>query len=125
MIRGMNTEELASGLGMLREIFGGNVESARRKGLVDGDIDTTDPGSIHAHVRHEIPARVGHCDIHRLADFGRFFFRRCNYFARCLQIDHCVLFSMSHEITNGSAASSGVISKPCRESMPLDTARAF
>jgi hypothetical protein len=43
----LSHEWLAPRLGMLSEIFGHDFESVRCEGLVDGNINTTDPGAVH------------------------------------------------------------------------------
>jgi hypothetical protein len=84
----MNTEELPPRLGVVSEIFGRDIEGARRESLVDGNIYTPDPGPVHTNMRDQIPAPVHHGDIHRLLDFLRLLLRRGNDPTRCFQIDH-------------------------------------
>src|SRR5271165_6006490 len=74
VVRGVDTEELAAGLRVRREVFGGDIEGARGVGLLDRDVDRTDPRAVHAHVGDEIAARVSDGDVHGLADLGGFFF---------------------------------------------------
>src|SRR5579863_7867554 len=84
----MNAEKLPPRLRVASEIFGCDIEGTRRKSLIDGNIYTADPSPVHSYMRDQVPARVDNCDIHRLPDFPRLFFCRCNYSARRLQIDH-------------------------------------
>src|SRR5262249_26031965 len=63
--------KLAAGLRMFRQVFSGYVESSRCKGLIDGNINTADPGAIHSHVRDQVPAGVGDRNVHRLSNLHR------------------------------------------------------
>jgi hypothetical protein len=75
----MNTEKLAAGLRMGRKILGGDIESARGVRLLLRNIDTSDPGPVHAHVGYDIPAPIGNGDVHRLADFAGLFLGCCDH----------------------------------------------
>src|ERR1700677_494754 len=48
VVGGVDAEELAAGLRVRREIFGGDVEGAGGPGLLLGDVDGADPGVGHA-----------------------------------------------------------------------------
>ena len=50
----MYAEELSARLGVLGEVLGRNIERAGRKRLVDRDIDTTDPCTIHSYMGHQV-----------------------------------------------------------------------
>src|SRR5580698_1318779 len=70
------------------QILGRDVERARRVCFLLGNIDTSDPGSVHADVRHYVTAFIGHRNIHGLSDFRSLLFRR-GYYASCIcQTNH-------------------------------------
>src|SRR5260370_2448126 len=54
MVRGVDTEKLAAGLRVRGEIFGRNVEGARRKCFIDGNIDAAEPCAIPAHLSNKV-----------------------------------------------------------------------
>jgi hypothetical protein len=74
----VNPEKLSAGLGMRSQILRGNVKGARRVGLLHGNIDAPDPRAVHAHVRDDVAAFIRNRDVHRLANFLRFLFRRAD-----------------------------------------------
>ena len=45
-------------------------------------VTVTGPGVVHAHVRYEVAALVGHCDVHRLANLFCFLLCGRNHAAR-------------------------------------------
>jgi hypothetical protein len=59
---------------MWRQVFGGNIEGTRGKGLFDGNIDAADPGPVHAHVSHQISSGIDYRNVHGLAYFRGLFF---------------------------------------------------
>src|SRR5579863_3849016 len=101
MIRGVNPEELAPGLRMLRQILRRNVKSTRSESLVHRNIDAADPRTIHPNVSHQISARIHDGNVHRLPNLGRFLLGCGNHFTRGFQINHVSDFLLSHEITKG------------------------
>src|SRR5258707_11112342 len=82
----MDAEELASRLGMLCQLLRFDLESPRRVGLLHGDIDAANPGIVHANVRYDVSAIVGHRDIHGLAKFLRLLLRRADDTAGIFQV---------------------------------------
>src|SRR5229473_8588344 len=54
VVRGVDTKELGAWLRMSAEVFRRNVECARGKGFVDGNINAAEPCAIHANVSHEV-----------------------------------------------------------------------
>src|ERR1700687_3398365 len=48
----MNAEELSARLRMCGQVLGRNIECPRGVGLLHGNIDAADPGTVHAHMRH-------------------------------------------------------------------------
>jgi hypothetical protein len=74
VVGGVDAEELAAGLRVWCEVFGGDVKGAGGPCLLDGDVDGADPCIVHADVRDEVSAGVGYGDVHGLADFSGFFF---------------------------------------------------
>src|SRR5258705_10550723 len=84
----MDAEELASRLGMLCQLLRFDLESPRRVGLLHGDIDAANPGIVHANVRYDVSAIVGHRDIHGLAKFLRLLLRRAVDSAGILHFYH-------------------------------------
>src|SRR6476660_6151627 len=63
---------------MLCQIYGFDIECARRVSLLHRDIDADDPGVIHANVGDYVSALVSHRDIHWLANFPGEEDRACN-----------------------------------------------
>jgi hypothetical protein len=92
-VRSVDSEELAAGLGVFRQIFRCNVECSRGKGLVDGDIDAAKPGAIHADMSHQIASRVGYGNVHGLTDLSRFFFGGGNHPSCITESYHTILLS--------------------------------
>jgi hypothetical protein len=88
VIRNMNAEELVSGLAVLGQIFGRDIERARGPRLVDRDIDAPDPRLIHANVRDKIAAGIDYGDVHGLADFFGLFLGGRNDSACVLKGNH-------------------------------------
>ncbi len=80
----MNAEELASRLRMLCQIYGFNIECARRVSLLHGDINAANPGVVHANVGDYISAFISHRDIHGLANFQGFLLRRADHAPRII-----------------------------------------
>jgi len=74
IVGGVDSEKLIARLAVRREIFCRDIERPRRICLLLGNIDTANPRTVHAYVRNEISAFVGHRNIHRLADFSRLLF---------------------------------------------------
>src|SRR6266513_3518826 len=72
VVRGMDSEELSTGLRVRGQVLGRDVERSRSVGLLLRDIDTAQPGPVHANMRHDVAAFVRHGDVHRLADLLRF-----------------------------------------------------
>jgi hypothetical protein len=54
MVRSMDAEELVARLAVLGEFLRRDVKGARGEGLVDGNIDRSNPRAIHANVRNEV-----------------------------------------------------------------------
>jgi len=48
--------------------FGGDVESSRRVGLFNRDVDAPDPRVVHPDVRDEVATGVGDGNVHGLTD---------------------------------------------------------
>jgi len=68
VVRGVNAEERASRLTVFGKVSRAHVERTGCEGLVDGNVDCTDPGAIHPGVRDETSAGIDHGDVHGLAD---------------------------------------------------------
>src|SRR5450755_4432869 len=88
IIGGVNAEELSAGLRMYSEVFGRDVEGARRVGLLLRNIDAADPSPVHAHMGHDVAALVSHCDVHGLSNFLRLLLGGRNHATRIFQF-HC------------------------------------
>jgi hypothetical protein len=88
----MDSKELATGLGVLRQIFGGHVESARCVRFVDRNIDAADVGAVHPHVGDEVCAFVHNGNVHGLSDFRGLFLRGRDYPPSVVEGDHRVYF---------------------------------
>src|SRR5207253_2679074 len=88
VVRGMDPEELATGLRDLGQIFRGDVEGPRGKGLFDGNINAAHPGVVHAHVSDQIAAGIRHGDVHRTFDLLRL--------ALCGRYDFSRIFKRNH-----------------------------
>jgi hypothetical protein len=71
VVGSMDPVELLVRLGVLGQVLGGKVESACGEGLVNGDVDAAQPGSIHPHVGDEVSAGIDDGDVHGLADLRR------------------------------------------------------
>lgn len=50
MVRVLDAVELLAGLSIFGQVLGSDVEGARRKGLVDRDVDAAHPRVVHANV---------------------------------------------------------------------------
>jgi hypothetical protein len=70
------------------QVLGRDVECARGVGFLLGNIDTADPCSVHADVRHQVAAFVGHRNVHGLSDFRSLLFRRGDYASCICQTNH-------------------------------------
>src|SRR5690348_253316 len=73
---------------MGREILGRDVEGTRGEGFVDGDINTADPGAIHADMRHQVATAVGDGNVHRLTNFSGLLLGRGNHASGIVECDH-------------------------------------
>src|SRR5438876_11954300 len=65
----MNPEKLSTGLGMCCQVLRGNIEGTGGKGLVDGNINTADPSSVHPGVSNQVPSFIDHGYVPRLTNF--------------------------------------------------------
>ena len=91
-IGGVDSKELATGLGVLRQVLGCDVERARRVRFVDRNIYAADPGTVHPHVCDEVCAFVHNSNVHGLSDFRGLFLRGRNYPSSVVEGDHRVYF---------------------------------
>jgi hypothetical protein len=64
----VNAEEGFTGLAEWGEVFGRHVERPRRVGLTLGDVDASEPRSVHSLERDEVVSFVYDRDVHRNAD---------------------------------------------------------
>jgi len=64
---------------MGRQIFGGNIKSARRIRLFLRDIDTADPRAVHPDMRDDISTSIRDGDVHRLSNLLCLLLSSCNY----------------------------------------------
>ena len=87
----MDAKKLSASLAVGGEVFRADIERPRRVGLLDGDIDASQPRAVHANMGDQVATRIGDSDVHGLADFLGFLFCRCNNSARIFQMNH--LFS--------------------------------
>jgi hypothetical protein len=88
IIGGVNAKKLPAALGLCCQILRGNVESSCRKGFLNRDINTTDPGFIHTDMSNQVPSRIGHRYIHRLTNFLSLFLGSINNSSCILKRDH-------------------------------------
>jgi hypothetical protein len=88
VVGGIDAEELAAGLGVGGEVFGGGVEGAGGVGLLDRDVDAAEPGAVHADVGDEVAAGVGDGDVHGLTDCGGLGFGGGDDAAGVVESDH-------------------------------------
>ncbi len=70
------------------ECLGGNVESTRGPGLLDGDVDAAQPGFVHAREGNEAAAAIDDGDVLRLAGLHGFFLGSVDDFEGFLQGNH-------------------------------------
>ncbi len=78
----VDSKELASGLAVLSQVLGGNIERPGRPCLVDRNVHAPDPCIIHTDVGDKVTPAVHDRNIHRLPDFARLLFRGANYLPR-------------------------------------------
>src|SRR5208283_2025436 len=86
----MDSKELATGLGVLRQIPGCHVESARCVRFVNRNIYAADVGAVHAHVCNKVCAFVDNSNVHGLSDFRGLLLRGRNYPSSVVEGDHRV-----------------------------------
>jgi hypothetical protein len=67
----MDPKELLARLAVFGELRRRNVECARRKRLVDGDVDTADPRAVHPNMAHQIPADIDARRVMAAAEIGQ------------------------------------------------------
>jgi len=70
-----------------------DVEVTLRIGFLGRNVDTADPGAIHAQVGDEIFVPVRKCDIHGSANHRGLCLRGRDDCLRFLQCDHCFSYS--------------------------------
>src|ERR1700722_1579089 len=88
VVGSVDSKKLLAGLRMGSQVLGRNVECARGVRFFLGNIDTADPCSVHADVRHQVAASISDSDVHGLSDFRSLLFRR-GYYASCIcQTNH-------------------------------------
>ena len=68
VVGGVNAEELAAGLSVLRQVLGADVERPGGLGFFDRDVDAAEPGFVHALEGQEVAAGVYDRHVHGLAN---------------------------------------------------------
>src|SRR5439155_20286538 len=68
IVRSMNSEKLSAGLRVGGQVFRSDIKGAGGESFFDRNIDASYPGAIHPHVRDQVPALIGHRNVHRLAN---------------------------------------------------------
>jgi hypothetical protein len=63
VVRNVNAEELIARLAEFGKLLCRNIKSPRGPGFVDRNINTTDPGIVHAHMSNQISTFVDHGDV--------------------------------------------------------------
>src|SRR5579862_8782952 len=90
-------EELIAALRIFGQSLGFDVKGAGRERFIHGDVDASNPGSLHAFEGHEICSRVDNRNVHRDTNFGGFLLAAADDIPRLLKRDSkCLACSFCH-----------------------------